>query len=149
MRYVTILILVLSNQLLNAQSFYVEGKGYKGYGFDKDHFVFMSIENQKERYDLRQIDISVVEQYYGFVVQNYNFFLKLSPFRSKRCDECTILSNTASAMTSFSITSYHLLTGNWLAIIVAFRSCLSSIISIKHSMFLRKKNSKKLQVFLA
>lgn len=62
MRYVTILILVLSNQLLNAQSFYVEGKGYKGYGFDKDHFVFMSIENQKERYTPRQIDISAVEQ---------------------------------------------------------------------------------------
>lgn len=62
MRYVTILILVLSSQLLNAQSFYVEGKGYKGYAFDKDHFVFMSIENQKERYTPRQIDISVVEQ---------------------------------------------------------------------------------------
>lgn len=62
MRYVTILILVLSSQLLNAQSFYVEGKGYKGYVFDKDHFVFMSIENQKERYTPRQIDISAVEQ---------------------------------------------------------------------------------------
>lgn len=55
-------ILVDGGYLENAQSFYVEGKGYKGYGFDKDHFVFMSIENQKERYDLRQIDISVVEQ---------------------------------------------------------------------------------------
>lgn len=62
MRYVIILILVLSSQLLNAQSFYVEGKGYKGYAFDKDHFVFMSIENQKERYTPRQIDISAVEQ---------------------------------------------------------------------------------------
>lgn len=62
MKYVAILILVLSSQLLNAQSFYVEGKGYNGYVFNKDHFVFMSIENQKERYTPRQIDISLVEQ---------------------------------------------------------------------------------------
>ena len=62
MKYVTILILVLGSQFLNAQSSYVEGKGYKGYVFDKEHFVFMSIENQKERYTPRQFDISMVEQ---------------------------------------------------------------------------------------
>ena len=56
-----IMVLLWSCPFLSAQSFYVEGKGYKGYVFDKEHFVFMSIENQKERYSLGKADISMVE----------------------------------------------------------------------------------------
>ena len=44
--------------------------------------------------------------------QNYSFFLKLSPFNSKRCAECTNLSRIASAITASPITSNQLATGS-------------------------------------
>lgn len=39
----------------------IKGKGYNGYVFNKEHFVFMSIENHKERYTPTEEDIVQIE----------------------------------------------------------------------------------------
>jgi len=44
------------------ESTLVKGKGYTGYAFNKDHFVFMSIDNQKERYTPTKEDITQIEK---------------------------------------------------------------------------------------
>ena len=40
----------------------VKGKGYTGYAFNKEHFVFMSIDNQKERYTPTKEDVMRIEK---------------------------------------------------------------------------------------
>ena len=44
------------------ESTLVKGKGYTGYAFNKEHFVFMSIDNQKERYTPTKEDIIRIEK---------------------------------------------------------------------------------------
>lgn len=44
------------------ESTLVKGKGYTGYAFNKEHFVFMSIDNQKERYTPTKEDIMQIEK---------------------------------------------------------------------------------------
>ena len=40
----------------------VKGKGFRGYLFDKDHFVLMSIENQQARYTPEEQDVLLAER---------------------------------------------------------------------------------------
>lgn len=40
----------------------VTGKGYTGYAFNEEHFVFMSVDNQKERYTPTKEDITQIEK---------------------------------------------------------------------------------------
>ncbi|MGE5383670.1 MAG: hypothetical protein ACM3PX_09610 [Omnitrophica WOR_2 bacterium] len=40
----------------------ITGKGFKGYIFDKEHFVLISIENQSERYTPCNDDILLAEE---------------------------------------------------------------------------------------
>ena len=54
-----ILLLLLPSQYSN--SFFVKGKGFKGYVFDKDHFVMVSIKDQESRYTPTKEDIIKVE----------------------------------------------------------------------------------------
>ena len=44
------------------ESTLVKGKGYIGYAFNKEHFVFMSIDNQKERYTPTKEDVIRIEK---------------------------------------------------------------------------------------
>jgi hypothetical protein len=44
------LSLFFSFFILINPSFFVEGKNFSGYVFERNHFVFMSIDNQNERY---------------------------------------------------------------------------------------------------
>jgi len=44
------------------ESTLVKGKGYTGYAFNKEHFVFMSIDNQKERYTPTKEDVMRIEK---------------------------------------------------------------------------------------
>ncbi len=48
--------------LFSQNSEYYKGRGYQGYAFNKDFFVFMSIENQKERYTPTKQDIKLCEE---------------------------------------------------------------------------------------
>lgn len=48
--------------LFSQNSEYYKGRGYQGYAFNKDFFVFMSIENQKERYTPTKQDINLCEE---------------------------------------------------------------------------------------
>lgn len=43
------------------ESTYVKGKGYEGYIFFENHFIFGSIENQKDRYTPTIDDIDEAE----------------------------------------------------------------------------------------
>jgi hypothetical protein len=44
------------------ESTLVKGKDYIGYAFNKEHFVFISIDNQKERYTPTEEDIAQAEK---------------------------------------------------------------------------------------
>lgn len=44
------------------ESTLMKGKGYTGYAFNKEHFVFMSIDNQKERYTPTKKDVIQIEK---------------------------------------------------------------------------------------
>lgn len=55
-------ILFTSLSSFSQNVIYTEGKDHKGYIFDKDHFVFMSIGNQKSRYTPTIEDIQEVEK---------------------------------------------------------------------------------------
>ena len=56
-------------------------------------------------------------------------FLMLSPASSTLCDECTILSSTASATVGSPMASYQLPTGSCEDTTIAFLPCRSSMIS--------------------
>lgn len=64
MKYIFILsFFFLALAPLDAQkSTYIKGKGYDGYIFDKNHFIFLSIKNQKERYTPTLDDIKLAER---------------------------------------------------------------------------------------
>ena len=53
------------------ESTLVKGNGYSGYAFNKEHFVFMSIENQKERYTPTKEDIIQAEKIVKDSIDNY------------------------------------------------------------------------------
>lgn len=53
------------------ESTLVKGKGYTGYAFNKEHFVFMSIDNQKERYTPTKEDIAQTEKIVKDSIDNY------------------------------------------------------------------------------
>lgn len=53
------------------QSTLVKGKDYTGYAFNKEHFVFMSIDNQKERYTPTTLDIIQAEKIVRDSIDNY------------------------------------------------------------------------------
>ncbi len=53
------------------ESTLVKGKGYTGYAFNKEHFVFMSIDNQKERYTPTKEDIAQAEKIVKDSIDNY------------------------------------------------------------------------------
>lgn len=53
------------------ESALVKGKGYTGYAFNKDHFVFMSIDNQQERYTPTKEDIAQAEKIVKDNIDNY------------------------------------------------------------------------------
>jgi hypothetical protein len=57
-----IVCIILCVYAFSQESTLIKGKGYKGYAFNKDHFVFMSIENQKERYTPIKEDIIHAEK---------------------------------------------------------------------------------------
>ena len=41
---------------------YIKGKDFVGYIFNENHFVLMTIENQKTRYTPNKVDILILEQ---------------------------------------------------------------------------------------
>ena len=51
----------------------IEGKGFKGYVFDKEHFVLLSIENQAERYTPSKEDVFLVEKLISSNLEKINF----------------------------------------------------------------------------
>ncbi len=53
------------------ESTLVKGKGYTGYAFNREHFVFMSIDNQKERYTPTKEDIALAEKIIRDGIDNY------------------------------------------------------------------------------
>lgn len=53
------------------ESTLIKGKDYIGYAFNKDHFVFMSIDNQKERYTPTQENIIQAEKIVKDSINNY------------------------------------------------------------------------------
>ena len=53
------------------ESTLVKGKGYTGYVFNREHFVFMSIDNQKERYTPTKEDIALAEKIIRDGIDNY------------------------------------------------------------------------------
>jgi hypothetical protein len=59
------------------ESTLVKGKGYIGYAFNKEHFVFMSIDNQKERYTPTKEDIIkseiIVNENIDSVLKKHNY----------------------------------------------------------------------------
>jgi hypothetical protein len=54
-------LIILIFGLFNNNSTPIEGKGFKGYIFDKNHFVLMTIDAQKERYTPSANDIFEAE----------------------------------------------------------------------------------------
>ena len=47
--------------MYSQNSTYIREIGYSGYVFDKGHFIFMNVENQKERYTPTKENIAQVE----------------------------------------------------------------------------------------
>ena len=60
--FLSIMLLLNCFVLFSQNSEYFKGRGYYGYAFNKDFFVFMSIENQKERYTPTKQDIKLCEE---------------------------------------------------------------------------------------
>jgi hypothetical protein len=69
----TIVICVFTGNISSQEAISVKGKGYDGYIFDKEHFVWLSIENQKERYTPTKEDIVQVEK---LLKDSMNYILK-------------------------------------------------------------------------
>ncbi len=59
---VFVLLILGSSVLFSQNSEYIKGRGYKGYAFDKDFFIVMTIENQKARYTPTKEDIKLCEE---------------------------------------------------------------------------------------
>lgn len=74
------------------------------------------------------------------------FFLIDSPYSTSLCALCTSLSRIALAVVGFSISPYHLSTGNWLITMVLLCSYLSSTISSRslHCWFVRGSRSSRI-----
>lgn len=53
------------------KSMFIKGNGYTGYIFSKEHFVFMSIDNQKERYTPTKEDVTHAEEIIKDSIDNY------------------------------------------------------------------------------
>ena len=113
-------ILILFNLFLISaycqESKHIKGKKFDGYIFDKIHFVFMSIENQKERYtpssqdiflseallrdSINSMQVSInkrmlkkyVRQYVGFITNNDEIVVFIKFFKKSYFDK-TWLSN--------------------------------------------------------
>lgn len=56
-----LIFLIISLFSFGHPSFYVKGKCYTGYVFDKEHFVFMTVESSERRFTPSTNDISLVE----------------------------------------------------------------------------------------
>jgi len=69
------------------ESTLVKGKGYIGYAFDKEHFVFMSIDNQKERYTPTKEDIIQAEK---IVKENIDSVLKKQKYCNSSINRNTL-----------------------------------------------------------
>lgn len=55
-------LMLICNLMYSQNSTYIREREYSGYVFDKGHFIFMSVENQKERYTPTQENIAQVEK---------------------------------------------------------------------------------------
>jgi hypothetical protein len=63
------IILFLSG--FTQEAILMKGKGYTGYIFRKEHFVFMTVENQKERFTPSKEDIAYAEILLEESIHNY------------------------------------------------------------------------------
>ncbi len=61
MRFALLLLLGLAVNTYGQEFTRIDGRGFKGYIVDKDHFVFKSIENHRERYTPTAEDVKRVE----------------------------------------------------------------------------------------
>lgn len=58
--FIGVFILFLS--VHSQESTLIRGRCYSGYAFNKEHFIFMSIDNQKGRYTPTSRDIKLIEK---------------------------------------------------------------------------------------
>ena len=61
------------NFMYSQNSTYIKEKGYNGYIFNKEHFIFMSVEDQRERYTPTKENIAQVEK---LLNDSINYILK-------------------------------------------------------------------------
>lgn len=54
-------LMLTCNLVYSQNATFIKGKGYNGYIFNKEYFVFMSVENQKERYTPTEEDVVRIE----------------------------------------------------------------------------------------
>ena len=65
--------ILICNLIYSQNSTFIKGKGYNGYIFNKENFVFMSVENQKKRYTPSVSDIAQIEV---LLKDSINYILK-------------------------------------------------------------------------